>query len=346
MSALGITLIVLGSLILLYILITSFLASIAIKKVFKREKWPKRTFLMHYTDLDFDFPRKEYKFKSGKNTLQGYLYGENNKKGLVIYVCGLSIEHSSYISEVIALVNRGYKVFTYDFTGTGASEGDKQISVHIQAVDASNCLTFIENNPDFKGENIFLYGHSMGAYGVAVNSNTHHHVKAIASISGFYSPVKCLVDVTKTKSKVLAFFLHPNFFFFQLCHYGKVGIRNAIKDLKETNIPTFIVHGTNDEMVNFKTTSIISKKDKIKNPKVTYKVMDDPLHSSHTSVIASTEAVKYQIEKKNKLKELMKTHSKDDSMDIILKDFVKKRFNQANQNLMEEIDNFFQSNVD
>lgn len=46
-------------------------------------------------------------------------------------------------------------------------------------------LSFCDENPDFAGKPVYLFGHSLGGYAVTAVLNYHHRVDAVVSASGF-----------------------------------------------------------------------------------------------------------------------------------------------------------------
>ena len=62
-------------------------------------------------------------FESGENTLRGYIYGAENTKGLVVISHGLGFDAEHYLPEVLYFVEHGWRVFSFDNTGTHESKG-------------------------------------------------------------------------------------------------------------------------------------------------------------------------------------------------------------------------------
>ena len=325
---------------LVSILVLSFVFS----SIFKREDWPEKTALLSYYELPGELNRKKYTFYRGKKRISAYLYGEGNIKGFIVYVHGMVPGHEAYISDIYSLVNRGYEVFTYDLTGTGKSEGRLINGVNAQEFDLYACLKFLETQDEFKYKKILLYGHSMGAYGVSMNINKSDNIKAIVSISGFSRPIKLMqYFITQGKHKLIDLLIYYPIFITTFIRQGIHNNDSAIKEISNSTTPILIIHGTEDEVIGYKEASIIINKDKINNPNAKYIVMDNPNHNKHNSVIASTDCVLYQNQMMDEYKELLKTHKKDEARDIILSRVDKVRNNSANEDLMDIIDDFYQS---
>lgn len=325
-------------LLFFYIIITPQL-----NKIFSRMDFKKGNGFISYDDIKDKYERSEYSFKSGKNNIKAYLYKGTKEEDLIVYVHGMCEGHQGYMSDIISLVNRGYNVFTYDFTGTGESEGKHYSGLDQQRYDLHSALKFLKHNNLFGYKNIFLYGHSMGAYAVSITND--HIVKAKVAISGFNSHTKELVSAfSQGKSKALVAFVSILVKFKYFIDRGLDYDLKASKMLNKCKCNTLIIHGSNDEIVPYKTQSINSKKDKIKNDKIEFMVIDNEFHNTHNSIIASTECVKYQREKQKIFDEAIKEgKTKAEARSLMVKDVDVFKFNEANEELMEVVDKFYQS---
>ena len=99
---------------------------------------------LRYEDVKDEYDRELLSFESGENTLQGYLYGTDNDKGLVIVCHGLGGGAESYLTETLYFVDSGYQVFAYDNTGCYESEGKNCVGLVQSVIDLDAALTFIE----------------------------------------------------------------------------------------------------------------------------------------------------------------------------------------------------------
>jgi hypothetical protein len=76
---------------------------------FRRFDKPKFSGYLRYGDMD-GYERKVVRFKSGNNTLAGYICGEGHDKGLVVITHGLGGGAESYLSETRYFVDSGWRV--------------------------------------------------------------------------------------------------------------------------------------------------------------------------------------------------------------------------------------------
>lgn len=336
-----ITLSVVCLVVIIFIIASYIIMTKLLKKSFGRMNFEEGKELISYNDIKDKYERLEYSFKSKNNILKAYIYRKEESEKLVVYVHGMCPGHQGYLSDIISFMERGYNVFTYDFTATGASSGNYYCGVNQQYFDLKCAIKFLKENNLFGYKDIYLYGHSMGGYAVGCCSD--EIFSGIVSISGFDSHIDELVAAFSKNAngfvKVVAKVM------LSIKYLIDQGFKYNIKAhnvLMNTTVNTLVIHGTNDELVPFEKISILSKKDLINNNKVKYIEMSDELHNSHNSVIASTNCVKYQKEKMEIYKKVLeetKDHNK--ARDAMLVDFDVFKFNDANEELMDIIDKFY-----
>lgn len=346
MKAFFIVLIIVATFLVVSSIVSYIIASKIFKQAFSRQDFRENCELLSYNDVKDKYPRVEYSFKSGKNTLKAYLYGSLGQRGFIVYVHGLCPGHQGYLSDISALVDRGYKVFTYDFTATGQSEGKYFSGLDQQKKDLKACLKFLQESSEFRNNDIYLYGHSMGAYGVSACQNFSDKIKASVAISGYDRPYQEIMSSINDPNKKFFHFISIYPIFIKLFIDNGFNFNtSASKEISKSNKPILIVHGTKDETVPLDKVSIYSKKDKIKNKNASFLLMEDEYHNTHNSVIASTECVKYQRTRMEIFNEVYKeTKSKASAYQKAFIDEIDRfKFNVANDDLMEIIDKFYQS---
>ena len=69
---------------------------------------------VNYNEFKNEYPRSNVSFLSGKNKLAGYIYGEENNKGLIVLAHGLGGGSDSYLPQIMFFIDNGYKLFAYD----------------------------------------------------------------------------------------------------------------------------------------------------------------------------------------------------------------------------------------
>ena len=327
--------------VIVFVVFSYIFASSILNKSFTRMGEDQATMFIKYDEIKDKYERSEYEFKSKKNTLKAYLYKSSSKDDLIIYVHGLCAGHQGYLSDITAFVDKGYNVFTYDFTATGASSGKRFCGLNQQLYDLRNAIKFLKSQNLFSYNNIYLYGHSMGGYAVACIDD--EIISSIVSISGFDSHIDELLSVfCANKSKFFKLFANT---VVRIKYFFDLGFKynyKTHKNLQSTNTRTLIIHGNNDELVKFDIVSIISKKDLINNDKVSYLEITDPMHNSHNSIIASNECVLYQKQITEIFdKAIEEKKSRKEALEISTQNLDRFKFNQANQDMIDLVDKFY-----
>lgn len=271
---------------------------------FGRAEAPEFTAYLRYADVEDSYARSTVTFTSGKNTLAGYVYGEENTKGLVVVVHGLGGGAESYTPEILHFVNEGWRVFSYDATGSHQSEGEGTGGLPQSALDLDAALTYIANQTQFSGLLIMLYGHSWGGFAVTAVLNMGHKVAAVASIAGYNSPTELLFEQAKSMMGSLAYVEYPFLWGYQKLLYGSYTGLTAVDGINASNAPVLVVHGSEDETISYSGSSIIAHQDEITNPYVVYKTCSTPGQNGHSSLFKSAQNIAYTEEKNLEYKAL------------------------------------------
>lgn len=259
--------------IIAYFLIGFIFTAIAYYLAFKRaEKTDesKNETNKNYRNRIKEVPYERTSFKSGKNTLQAYIFGSSNDRGLLVFAHGLWSSHKDYINQIIYLVEEGWQVFTYDATGCGESEGSSSLGLVQSALDLNKALNYIELQDDFKDKDIYLFGHSWGGYAVTAVQNFNHDIKATVSVSGYAYPVDMLMEVLRKLLKDVAGLLYPFAWIINLLRFGRWHRLNGIKTLKKIKNPMLVVHGQDDALISSDGASLFSYRHKVENSNVTF----------------------------------------------------------------------------
>lgn len=138
-----------------------------------------------YDEVAANYPREKIQVPSGENNLSAYLYGKDNKKGLIVVSPGHRDANDVKLYEIMYFVDAGYQVICFDYTGCYTSEGDT-FGKYTQAVyDLDAILTYCDNNVAFSDMPVYLFGHSLGGYATGAVLNYDHRVDAAVVASGF-----------------------------------------------------------------------------------------------------------------------------------------------------------------
>lgn len=333
--------------VLLVLIAAQTVTHILLNDNFSRGEYAKYSTKYSYDHYEKDYPRKNVSFKSGKNTLQGYIYGNENDKGLLVFAHGIGGGHENYLSFITYMVDKGWRVFAYDATGSCTSEGDGTNGLPQSAIDLDNALTYIENDSDLSKLPKFLAGHSWGGYAVAAVLNFGHDIKAIASISGYAYPMDMIMETAEGMMGKASKLLYPFVWTDCFARFGSKTNMSAVDGINKSDVPVMIIHGKKDTMIGYDRSSIISQKNNITNKNVEYYTIDDK-YSGHSNIFNSEKANDY-LEKLNKEYDKTAEKYKDGKVpeserkkffDSVDKDIA----NEPNKKLFDDINNFFDLN--
>ena len=299
-------------------------------------------FYDHYKD---QYPRRNVSFYSGKNRLQGYIFGEENTKGLVVFAHGINSGHESYMQEIVWLVDHGWRVFAHDATGSCTSEGRGTTGLIQSALDVHAALTYIESDETLKHLPKCLMGHSWGGYAVAAGLYFDHDVKACASIAGYSDGIQMMMRFgTATMGKAVAL-LRPLAYLEHLFLFGKYATLTAVDGINRSGIPVMLIHGTGDELVKFDITGIVAHRDEITNPNVVIYPMSDAGQDGHISIFHNEKSVEEIARFNARLEELKQKYGEDipdEERLEVLADTDLDLYNLPNDKMLGDINAFFE----
>lgn len=275
-----IVLIVIGVLLVAFVIVSFVLINHFMKQYFNRSEQAKYSTEMRWADYE-DFERETVTFPSGKETLTGYIYGQDNTKGLVVVSHGLGSFSEGYISETKYFVDNGFMVFAYDNTGSGASTGESCIGLVQSALDLDSALTYVEENPVFDGLPICLYGHSWGGFATTAILNFDHDITAVASLAGYNDSLQEMTYVGKSLLGSFAYVEKPFIWLTLRATFGdrmSLTAADGINRAKHTAV--MIIQGDLDNFVGFDGPCIYANRDKIKRDDVQFVLLEGREHGN------------------------------------------------------------------
>ncbi|MBQ8568153.1 MAG: alpha/beta fold hydrolase [Oscillospiraceae bacterium] len=220
-----------------------------------------------YEDIKDKYPREQITFDSGENTLTGYIYAPENKKGLIVFAHGIGSYADNYLSLQTAFIDMGYSVFSYDSTGCGNSEGKGVVGLCQSALDLDAALTYIEGSEMFENIPLLVMGHSWGGYAAAEILRYDHDIAASVSISGYSEPLEMIsAEAENIVPAPLAKLLYPAMLINQYMLFGDIYNNSAAEAVSNTDIPVLIIHGADDDFIIPDGQGIIKYKNEINNP--------------------------------------------------------------------------------
>ncbi|MCC6582163.1 MAG: alpha/beta fold hydrolase [Chitinophagales bacterium] len=194
-------------------------------------------FLKKNTDtISYNFTIESvlYKSKNG-NTLNGWLLKSKNITATttLLHLHGNGGCLLSQFKAISPMVEKGFQVFMFDYSGFGFSEGKP--SRNNVLTDALSTLDYIKTREDVKNTKILLYGQSLGGHLAAVVA-----AQRSADIDGL---------ITEG-----AFSSHKDIGGHMVPVLGKIFVKqgySALKSVKEYHKPLLVIHSTEDSTIPF-----------------------------------------------------------------------------------------------
>jgi pimeloyl-ACP methyl ester carboxylesterase len=297
---------------------------------------------LRYGDVE-GYPRRLVNFSSGRNSLQAYIYGEDNDMGLIVMSHAISWGSEDYFPQVMYFVDMGWRVFAFDNTGTHGSEGRNTRGLPQSVFDLDAALTYIVSE-DW-GLPIMLYGHSWGGYSVTAVLDRGHNVNAVVSLAGFAIPMEVMHEVARDFVG-LGFFAtmsYPHLWVYHRLCFGRDANISAIDGINSGEIPIMIIHGTEDDFISHDGASIISHRNRITNPNVEFISGDSPHRNGHSNLWRSEDAVIFEFEVDETLSDMARVHGGTIPDDVRAEYYaeIRSRLSSLDIELMDEINDFF-----
>ncbi len=300
-------------------------------KVFARQEKEEDAISLRYKDIS-GLRRKKVTIVSGSTHLTGYLYGEQTAKGLVVVCHGIASGGEDNLSMVKYMLDDGYQVFTFDYTGVYESEGSSSVGFYQAVKDLNAVMGYIEASSALKDLPVFLYGHSWGGYTAAAELNFRHDIAGVISISGFSTPMAVTREVAKkSMPSLLAELLLPFAALYQRVVFGKNYNLSAVDGINSCNVPVLVMHGKEDEVIGYEGSSIIAQRANITNPNVEYYTEARPGKSSHMGIFFTKDGTDYYLAKKEELKMLHDLYYNRVPKNVLSKWFSRLDKKQANE---------------
>ena len=283
--------------LLVFVLIFSVGSMIFVKgfydQNFPRFDAKKYSGFLRYEDVS-GYNRTIIHIKSGQNTLTGSIYGEANDKGLVIIAPGLGESAERFLNATLFFVNDGWRVLSFDYTGSFESEGQSTVGLPQSLIDLRAVLTWVEKTPQLNELPIVLYGHSWGGYAVAAILNDDDPIAAVASISGFNSPDGLLSEQLHNDLGLFGSVEYPFAWLYQTLLFGKNASVTAVAGINHRNTPVMIIHGDHDQEISYQGASIIAQRNRITDPNAVFITESQANHNGHNDLYESEAARVYK----------------------------------------------------
>jgi pimeloyl-ACP methyl ester carboxylesterase len=294
-----------------------------------------------------DFPRTEVSFLSGKNRLDGYIYGSGNDKGLVVFVHGFGGGSDDYLSQYEYLVNKGFRVFAYDGTGVYGSEGSGRMSFYQSTLDLAAALDYINSDSALSKLPLALMGHSQGGFAVCsvLAYPEAANVKAVVGIAAPNGAGDIIKEAMEQMLGGVAPIAMPFIALADSEDFGS-GAVTAVEGINATDVSVLLFQGAADEVVTPERTAVTHYKDDFTNPNVQVIMCENEWDKSHEAIVYSKDAYFY-MEAVNKAYADYKAENgienatSDDRKAFLTEyGFDKKKAREANGDLLDTAEEF------
>lgn len=344
-SKLKIALIITAALLVVIFAAGMIVTSMMMADNFSRGDYSDPRFIVdyYYEHYQAEYPRTEVEFKSEDNTLKGCIYGVDNDKGLLVFAHGIGSGHEAYLKELLWFVDNGWRVFAYDATGSGRSEGGGTRGLPQSALDLDAALTFAESDPRLNSLPVFLMGHSWGGYAVTAVLNFDHKIAGSASISGFNKPIDMILEWTEDSMGGIRYLMYPFVQIYNAALFGQYSGMTAVDGINKSDVPVLIIHGTEDGTIGYNKSSIIAQKDNITNPNAQFLALEG---GGHNNIFYTAEALEYINDFNKDYKEIYGRYNgdiPDDVREKIYSESNRELINTPNEELLSQIETFFLS---
>ena len=313
------------------------------------ERFPGRTASILPTYEDYDaakYPRTDVEFELNGYTLRGHVYGPQNTRGLIILRHGIFSQHQDYLCFITAFVDKGWRVFAYDAIGCGESDGDSTIGMSQSPIDVAAAVDFARESGIADGLKIALVGHSWGGYGVATALGRTEDIAACVTMSGFDTPMKVINYSAVDAMGPIAVTQAPLLWLATTLDFGADADVSASQAIRDSGVPTLIVHGMGDNTVPYEDVSIAFQfRDSAEGipDNVSVTLLSEEGRNGHNTYFFSKESQEYFNECMTEMNDIV-TECGDDPTAPEVAAFRATvdipRANIANPDLVEEIDAF------
>ncbi len=220
-------------------------------------------------------------FRSGRNSLAGYLWNESGTRGLIVFAHGMGVGVEYYSPEIHHFAEQGYKLFAFEYSGYPGSSG--HFYGFPQAVtDLKNALDFIVDD----SLPVILMGHSMGAYAVcAVGQFTDKHVDGLVAYAPFFSSDEAVIAEATGRNQKGGKLLCALILSIQRVLFGKNRNPTAVAGLSRANVPTLVLQGSEDAEVTPDGCALFAYRNELAGSPVKFALIGEEGSNGHMTVV-------------------------------------------------------------
>jgi len=285
------TIVFVGTVLILFIILPMTITIVVYNHTFgRRAESPQYRAFLRYGDV-YGYPKRIVHFPSGRNMLTGFIYGEENYKGLVVVSHSFGDGAEGYFNVIRYFVDKGWRVFAYDKTGSHSSEGNRTRGLTQSALDLDAALNFITKQE--WGLPIMLFGHSWGGFAATAVLNFDHQINAVVSLAGYNRPIRVLHDTSRRIIGRAGTLAYPYLWVYQRLLFGRNAGLSAVDGINKTDTPVKIIHGREDWLILYDSAGTIAYRDSITNPNVIFVTHYSHYHNCHMNLLMTADASAY-----------------------------------------------------
>lgn len=327
--------------------VAAFIATAILFSVFfGRNELTADDISLRYEEIDGDkYPRAEVTINSQGNSLRGYIYGEQNHAGLILFAHGIFDGADSFLPEIMHFVDNGWRVMAFDGTGTRQSEGGSIRGLPQTKIDAEAAIEYIKSDDGLSKLPLMLYGFSMGGYAVAaVLEKYPDDISAVVCVAAFNSPLDTMYFQCKNIVGVLADIDFPFIWLYQTIMFGADADATAVDGINSSNTPVLVVYCENDATIVYDAIGIYAYREEITNPNVEFFPATTD-YDGHTTGWLSANSAKYATERREAIEALHAEYGgniPEGVYSAFLDSLDKSKMNELDPGFMNMVDNFFE----
>lgn len=224
------------------------------------------------------------------NTLKAYFYNVSNEKGLIVIAPGLHAGANHYLAMTQYFTDNGYDVLSFDPLGTIESKGKSCKGFSQEIEDLDRVLSFAEKN--YAGEDLYVLGHSRGAFAACSMIGSNHDIKAIVSVAGLNSAMEAVIGLSSRYIGPVANANYFNLWLYQVMLFGADTMSiKADEKIDEGNVPILVIQGSADRTAPAAKYSIYSHKDEMNSGNVSYIYIEEEGKNDHTDILYEADGI-------------------------------------------------------
>lgn len=315
---------IVGLLILLNVIVFLFVLK-EHNKIFNTRFTPS-SLIKYYEANEFHLDSKKIEINCKNEMIRGniYTYGDYDQNKILVFCHGMDSCKDAYMQEIGTLCQNGFMVLGFDHLGVNESDGKLSgISGSLKSLDY--VINYVKNSEELKNKDIYVVGHSWGAYATINIVKFHKDIKGIVGMAPFVNISSYFrYDLNKKNPLIISMIK-----LIELIKFGKYAGCDGLKSLKDFNGKILLLQSTDDNTVNYN--HAVGYLKNILGDKCEYIILNDRLHNPDYKV----EAVKY-------LNEFVSNINNYKGKD--LEEYFKKqdfhKMGELDNNIMNEIINF------